>query len=104
MEAADARPQMPAAGATGVAASACAVPGASATPPSPQQEPFVLRIVALDHYMASPLPGVDCSWSELEGGPVQQVRTHQAASALLLRMQGLPARPLPTDLLLGSSS
>ena len=39
------------------------------TPP----EPFIMRIVALDYYMARPLLGLDACWSELEGAPVAQV-------------------------------
>lgn len=36
-------------------------------------QPFVLRIVSLDHYQAAPLPGVDVCWSELEGLAVDKV-------------------------------
>jgi hypothetical protein len=35
--------------------------------------PFMLRVVSLDHYQASPLPGVDVCWSELEGAAVHKV-------------------------------
>jgi hypothetical protein len=40
--------------------------------PTPE-EPFMLRIVSLDYYLAPPLPEVDITWSELEGGHVQAV-------------------------------
>jgi hypothetical protein len=36
-------------------------------------EPFVLRVVSLDHYQAAPLPGVDVCWSELGGTAVARV-------------------------------
>ena len=36
-------------------------------------EPFSVRIVSLDHYMATPVAGVDACWSELEGGAIQKV-------------------------------
>jgi hypothetical protein len=47
-----------------------------ATPASdglPQPEEFVMRIVALEHYMAAPLPGLDVCWSELAGSSVEKV-------------------------------
>jgi hypothetical protein len=53
---------------TAAAATATAVPSGP-TPP----EPITLRIVSLDHYMASPVPGIDVFWSELEGVAVHKV-------------------------------
>ena len=43
----------------------------TAAPPAPDQ--FLLRIVALDHYLAPPIPGLDVCWSELEGVVVDRV-------------------------------
>lgn len=50
-----------------------ATPPTAVPSPSTPPEAFSLRIVSLDHYMASPIPGFDVCWSELEGGAVQKV-------------------------------
>lgn len=34
---------------------------------------FSLRIVNVDHYMSSPVPGLDVTYSEFRGAPVRQV-------------------------------
>lgn len=47
--------------------------GITADPSPPHAEEFVMRIVALEHYMAPPLPGIDACWSELAGAAVSQV-------------------------------
>lgn len=38
-----------------------------------QIEPFVLRIVSLDYYLAPPVPGQDVCFSSWGGGAIEQV-------------------------------
>ena len=40
---------------------------------SPETQPFAVRLVAIDYYMAKPAPKVDVSYAPLEGTAIEQV-------------------------------
>ncbi|KAM0954326.1 putative DNA-directed DNA polymerase [Dioscorea sansibarensis] len=46
---------------------------ATAPPENPSSDVFSLRIVSMDYYMANPIPDLDFSYSDFQGGDVEEV-------------------------------